>query len=1023
MKKFILPILLLHLAVAVNAASYYFSAVSGDDARSATDAQSAATPWKTIGKLNAIMCTLKPGDAVFFKRGETFDGAIVVTVSGTSALPITFGAYGTGNLPVINGFSTLSGWSQARTNVWEASFAPAGGSTNMVVKNNKQQAIGRYPNANAANGGYLTVDSHTGATELTSSQLSTSINWTGADVAVRKNRWVIDRSKITYNYGTTLGFVAGSTYDITDKFGFFIENHTNTLDQDGEWYYDNLRGKLQMYFSDNNPAAYTVKGSVTGTLVTANFQNYITFNNLSFTGANAYVFNLTNCSNITIGACTFSFSGGNAIHAFSSSNIIIRGSSFSDTNNDDVYMEWNCNNIKVRNNVFKNTGIIPGMGYNSADTYKGMFIRGDNNLIEYNEVDSTGFNGIHIEGNYDTVKNNLVNVFNFVKDDGGGVYTGQGLGDNNVYYGKLITGNIILNGIGAIKGVDDTTYLAVQGIYLDDNTNHTTVTGNTTAFCGQTGIFNHNSTYTTITGNTMYDNGKEQFLAVRVANPVSSVTLKNNIMFSKTSTQIVNRIESYYGSNNLAQFGTFDSNYYCRPFDNNYIFYSLYSQGGSYFTAYDNMDTWRSKFGFDGGSKGAPVTVPAFLYTTTNGINKYANPYYNQNVSYVNSFASTGDITTSWNPNMIDAGTLQVSSKAYTSNNNYMLSLPAGSVTAGQGYLLTFSLEGAASGSPMDVYLRKSTSPNIDLTTRSRVPVTNTRSNLQFGFVANSSNDASIELDVTQPNGAVYVDNVVLQEATVTATQPDDYILFQYNASKANKTITFSGVYYDATGAAYNGKAVLKPYTSIVLVKQAAQNQMQTSRDADVQAMNVQSNLQDASATSFSSHSSASINWQVANQSSNASYYTVERSADAANYTTIGKASVKTSGTAQTAYQYSDATPVSGKNYYRITQYDEKGAAGISKIVMVNNIGFKVNPNPARDVIHLLFDQAIQANDHVGKDIIIRSTAGVTVKTVQLPAAGNISSLTINVSDLQSGMYIVSITSEGKEISKPFLKQ
>ncbi len=1021
MKKFILPILLLHLAVAVNAATYYFSAASGDDARSATQAQSASTPWKTIAKLNAIMSTLKPGDKVLFNRGETFDGAIIVTVSGTATQPITFGAYGNGNLPVINGFSTLSNWTLSRTNVWEAAFSPAGGSTNMVIRNNKQQAIGRYPNLNSANGGYLTIDSHSGNTELTSSQLTSSINWTGADIAIRKNRWVIDRSKVTYNYGTTVGFTSGSSYSVTDKFGFFIENHTNTLDQDGEWYYDNIRGKMQMYFSGNNPTAYTIKGSVIGTLVTISFQNYITFNNLAFTGANAYAFNMTNCSNITISTCDFTFSGGNAIHAFSSSYINIRGSNFSDTNNDGVYMEWNCSNIKVRNNVFKNTGVIPGMGANSADTYKGMFIRGDNNLIEYNELDSTGFNGIHIEGNYDTVKNNLVNTFNFVKDDGGGVYTGQGLGDNAVYYGKLITGNIILNGIGAINGTDDTTYLAVQGIYLDDNTNHTTVTGNTTAFCGQTGIFNHNSTYTTITNNTMYNNGKEQFLAVRVANPVSNVTVKNNIMFSRTSSQIVNRIESYYGTNNLAQFGTFDSNYYCRPADNNYLFYSLYSLAGTYYTSYDNLDSWKAKYGWDAHSAGAPVTIPAFLYTTTNGINKYANGGYNQNVSYVNSFASTGDITTAWNPNKIDAGTLQVTSKAYTSNNNYMLSLPAGSVTAGQGYLLSFSLEGGATGSPMSVYLRKTTSPNIDLTTRSMVPVTTTRSNLQFGFVANSSNDASIELDVTQPNGAVWVDNVVLQEATVTPTNPDDYIIFQYNASKQKKTITFTGTYYDATGKAYNGKAVLSPYTSIVLVKQGAQ--MQTSRDVSEQALNVQSNLQNASAMSSASHASANINWQVNNQSSKASYYTVERSANAVNYTMLGKVNVADNKVAASQYDYNDAAPVSGKNYYRVTQYDEKGVAGISKITLVNNIGFAIHPNPVQNQLHLYFDATIKPEDRIGKNVVILDLAGKTVATLPLSSTDNINSATLDVSSLKSGMYMLSVTADGKTINQKFLKQ
>ena len=105
MKKILLPILLLHIAMMVNAATYYFSSTSGDDSRTAAQAQSSSTPWKTIGKLNAMMSTLLPGDQVLFKSGDVFSGGIVITASGTSSQPITFGAYGTGSKPLISGFT------------------------------------------------------------------------------------------------------------------------------------------------------------------------------------------------------------------------------------------------------------------------------------------------------------------------------------------------------------------------------------------------------------------------------------------------------------------------------------------------------------------------------------------------------------------------------------------------------------------------------------------------------------------------------------------------------------------------------------------------------------------------------------------------------------------------------------------------------------------------------------------------------------------------------------------------------
>jgi hypothetical protein len=93
-----------------NAKTYYFSAVSGDDSRTSTQAQNSSTPWKTLKKLNSFFTSLQPGDFVLLKRGETFYGTITITKSGTSGSPIVIGAYGSGNRPIITSLVTLSGW-------------------------------------------------------------------------------------------------------------------------------------------------------------------------------------------------------------------------------------------------------------------------------------------------------------------------------------------------------------------------------------------------------------------------------------------------------------------------------------------------------------------------------------------------------------------------------------------------------------------------------------------------------------------------------------------------------------------------------------------------------------------------------------------------------------------------------------------------------------------------------------------------------------------------------------------------
>jgi len=85
-------------------AIYYVDFSGGDDTK---DGQSVANAWKTITKVNAA--ALVAGDSVLFKRGETWTGIVLnVTWSGALNNPITFGAYGDGSLPVIDGNNVVN---------------------------------------------------------------------------------------------------------------------------------------------------------------------------------------------------------------------------------------------------------------------------------------------------------------------------------------------------------------------------------------------------------------------------------------------------------------------------------------------------------------------------------------------------------------------------------------------------------------------------------------------------------------------------------------------------------------------------------------------------------------------------------------------------------------------------------------------------------------------------------------------------------------------------------------------------
>jgi hypothetical protein len=82
----------------------YYVSTSGNDSNSGT---SATSPWKTVAGVVAYEPSLRPGDCVLFQRGGVwYEQLKISNLHGTQSYPITFGNYGTGNLPVLDGGST-----------------------------------------------------------------------------------------------------------------------------------------------------------------------------------------------------------------------------------------------------------------------------------------------------------------------------------------------------------------------------------------------------------------------------------------------------------------------------------------------------------------------------------------------------------------------------------------------------------------------------------------------------------------------------------------------------------------------------------------------------------------------------------------------------------------------------------------------------------------------------------------------------------------------------------------------------
>lgn len=86
-----------------------------------------ASYYVTIDDLNAK--SFVAGDTILFRRGKTWKGNLRIVSSGSAGNPITWGAFGSGDKPIITAIDSLTGWNNAskwsvyKTNLYEFSLS------------------------------------------------------------------------------------------------------------------------------------------------------------------------------------------------------------------------------------------------------------------------------------------------------------------------------------------------------------------------------------------------------------------------------------------------------------------------------------------------------------------------------------------------------------------------------------------------------------------------------------------------------------------------------------------------------------------------------------------------------------------------------------------------------------------------------------------------------------------------------------------------------------------------------------
>ncbi|MCX7669534.1 MAG: hypothetical protein N2439_05620, partial [Anaerolineae bacterium] len=242
--------------------TYYVSSSGGNDGNNGL---SESTPFKTIAKVNSL--NLQPGDRVLFKCGDTWRGEqLVIGKSGAEGAPITFGSYpaGCANRPILSGAQPISGWSVYSGNIYVADLSAGanagkfGYGVNQLFRGDARLPMGRWPNLSA---GYATIDNHS-SSQITDAALPAG-DWTGAIAHIRGMTWYILNRAVTADSGSTLTLGASpDCWGGCAGWGYFLNNHLLTLDQEGEWYYDAGTHRVYLYTTGGVPANGAIEGSV-----------------------------------------------------------------------------------------------------------------------------------------------------------------------------------------------------------------------------------------------------------------------------------------------------------------------------------------------------------------------------------------------------------------------------------------------------------------------------------------------------------------------------------------------------------------------------------------------------------------------------------------------------------------------------------------------------------------------------------------------------------------------------------------
>ena len=560
MKKilFILRFTIIALVMSVNvfaSTNYYFDATNGNDSGAGTQAD----PFKTLAKLDLL--TLNAGDTVYLKKGEIWYESVTPNTNGTSGAPVTFDAYGSGDLPIISGANFINGtWVSVTNNEYKISMLTEpyvifkdNTWLKNTVTNNQSSVWSLYAGTT-----YYRVFLHNPKAVFDNENgiwNKLIYNSLGED-SLSQGEWYYYEDDSAGTHGRYELYVnAGSGVDLTalaDGYIYTTTSINGSLDNNA-WFYDRNNQELFIKIDSGLPQNNEINYINREHAIIFNDKAYVTIKNIRFEKAdeNVYFSNTTNQSNVIIDSIEIYRYGIRGILFTSPNNIVTDNITIKDSTLKYAAMksfdvpsaeylgheaggepwaaiylrsdDYNAvaavyTNILIQNNLI--SGYTTGSGGNKSSRRDGIWIDyPDTVVIEKNEV--TGIDhGIRVVARAGTgICPNVVFRYNYVHDISDDFILSYGCEgpatDFKIYYNKLVNG-----------GDDGIVHSVLSNAWIVNNTIYN-VSGNCFGFNGTGSVVVNNLCVRT----TLWDSGNLNKAFVNVST-LSGHIINNNLYFN-----------------------------------------------------------------------------------------------------------------------------------------------------------------------------------------------------------------------------------------------------------------------------------------------------------------------------------------------------------------------------------------------------------------------------------------------------------------------------------------------------------